>query len=258
MISFDKIVKKLLKKKWNILLMDDIFDILDPDKKSEQKSKLYKILYRLKSEKIILTLRNSIYLIPDEDDLKLNEIDLIEKYYFKLVKKYITSIAWSEYFISGKKALEFNMKDFSSPDSLVVITRNISKKVKLQNREIIFKTIKNKNANLYSKFSKYITRVSVFWVEFRISNIEMSLLETAIVSDNIEWVDISLLSKAIKKYSKVLKKDHFYEIWSSKYIMAFNRLKEIGKNIDKNFYELMLDVIKQNWGLFIWEWLRKI
>lgn len=258
MISFDKIVKKLLKKKWNILLMDDVFDILDPDKKSSEKNKLYKILYRLKSEKIILTLRNSIYLIPDEDDLKLNEIDLVEKYYFKLVKKYITSTTWSDYFISGKKALEFNIKDFSVPDSLIVVTRNISKKIKIQDKEIIFKKVQNKNANLYSKFSKYTNRINVFWTEFKISNMELSLLETSLVSDNIEWIDINLISKVLKKYAKVLKFEYFYEIWESKYIMAFNRLKEIWKNIDKKFYETMLDIIKINWWLFIWEWLRKI
>ena len=258
MISFDKIVKKLLKKRWNILLLEDIFDILDPDKQEKNKKALYKIIYRLKSEKMILTLRNSIYLIPDEDDLKLNEIDLVEKYYFKLVKKYITSEVWSEYFISWKKALEINLKDFSVPNNLVVITRNTEKKVKIQDKIITFKKVWNKNANLYSKFSKYINRVSIFWTEFKISNIELSLVETALVSDNIEWVEISLLSKAIKKYSRVFKTDTFYEIAKVKYIMSFNRLKEISKNIDKKTYELFLDVIKQNWWLFIWEWLRKI
>ena len=258
MISFDKIVKKLLKKRWNILLLEDIFDILDPDKQEKNKKALYKIMYRLKSEKVILTLRNSIYLIPDEDDLKLNEIDLVEKYYFKLVKKYITSEVWSEYFISWKKALEINLKDFSVPNNLVVITRNTEKKVKIQDKIITFKKVGNKNANLYSKFSKFINRVSIFWTEFKISNIELSLVETALVSDNIEWVEISLLSKAIKKYSRVFKTDTFYEIAKVKYIMSFNRLKEISKNIDKKTYELFLDVIKQNWWLFIWEWLRKI
>ncbi len=258
MISFDKIVKKLLKKRWNILLLEDIFDILDPDKMEKNKKALYKILYRLKSEKVIMTLRNSIYLIPDDEDLKLNEIDLVEKYYFKLVKKYITSEVWSEYFISGKKALEINLKDFSVPNNLVVITRNTEKKVKIQDKIITFKKIGNKNANLYSKFSKYINRVSIFWTEFKISNIELSLVETALVSDNIEWVEITLLSKAIKKYSRVFVPETFYEIAKVKYIMSFNRLKEISKNIDKKTYELFLDVIKQNGWLFIGEGLRKI
>jgi len=38
--------------------------------------------------------------------------------------------------------------------------------------------------------------------------------------------------------------------------MSFNRLKELSKNIDKDLYELFLDIIKQNGGLFIGEGLR--
>ncbi|MDD4151459.1 MAG: hypothetical protein PHR68_02485, partial [Candidatus Gracilibacteria bacterium] len=136
--------------------------------------------------------------------------------------------------------------------------RNISKKIKIQDKEIIFKKVQNKNANLYSKFSKYTNKINVFGTEFKISNMELSLLETSLVSDNIEGVDINLISKVIKKYAKVLKYEYFYEIGVLKYIMAFNRLKEIGKNIDKKFYETMLDIIKKNGGLFIGEGLRKI
>jgi hypothetical protein len=40
--------------------------------------------------------------------------------------------------------------------------------------------------------------------------------------------------------------------------MSFNRLKEISKNIDKNLYDVFLDIIKKNGWLFIWEGLRKI
>jgi hypothetical protein len=38
--------------------------------------------------------------------------------------------------------------------------------------------------------------------------------------------------------------------------MSFNRLKEISKTLDKDFSQLCLDIIKKNWGLFIWEGLR--
>jgi hypothetical protein len=33
--------------------------------------------------------------------------------------------------------------------------------------------------------------------------------------------------------------------------MAFNRLNEISKHIDKNLYGVFLDIIKKNGGLFI-------
>jgi hypothetical protein len=59
-------------------------------------------------------------------------------------------------------------------------------------------------------------------------------------------VDLELISKAIKKYSKFFNIDNFYYIGSLKYIIAFNRLKEISKNIDKKLYEVFLDIIKKN------------
>jgi hypothetical protein len=56
----------------------------------------------------------------------------------------------------------------------------------------------------------------------------------------------------------VMNKDIFYKIWKYKFIMSFNRLKEIAKHIDKPLYEIFLDIIKKNGWLFIWEWLRGI
>jgi hypothetical protein len=79
-----------------------------------------------------------------------------------------------------------------------------------------------------------------------------------LVIDNEEWIDLNLLTKTIKKYSKYLKKETFEELARFKFIMSFNRLKEISKNIDKNLYEVFLDIVKKNWGLFIGEGLRKI
>jgi hypothetical protein len=40
--------------------------------------------------------------------------------------------------------------------------------------------------------------------------------------------------------------------------MAFNRLKELSKSVDNDLYEIFLDIIKKNGGLFIGEGLRKI
>ena len=92
----------------------------------------------------------------------------------------------------------------------------------------------------------------------KVSSLELSLVESAVVSDSINWFDISLINKTLKKYWNVLNKDVFYEIWSYKYIMSFNRLKELSKHLNKELYEVFLDIIKKNGGLFIGEWLRWI
>jgi len=64
-------------------------------------------------------------------------------------------------------------------------------------------------------------------------------------------LDFSLLNKAIKKYSSELDHEVFREIGKYKFIMSFNRLKEIAKHINQDLYQCFLDIIKQNGGLFI-------
>jgi len=123
--------------------------------------------------------------------MELNEIDLIEKYYFSFVKKYITHFVGSEYFISGNKSLEIHLKDFSIPEKLIVVNRNLNKKIFIGNHQIIFKTITSqkdkKNYNLYAKLSQFVKTISIENnVAFKISNLELALVESAIISDSIE------------------------------------------------------------------------
>lgn len=260
MITFNKIVNKMLKKWWKVVFKNDIFEIVDPDLNKKNSSLVNKIIYRLKAEKIIISIRNWVYIVPDSDDYLLNEIDLIEKYYYKLLKKYISSIVWNNYYISWEKSLELQLKNFEVPEKIYVINRSINKKIMIWDYTIIFKTISwndnNKKINLYSRLSKFTTNISFDWIVLKTSCLELALLESSVIWDNINWLNISLLTKAIKKYSKVFDREIFEEIAKYKYIMSVNRLKELSKNIDKSLYSLFLDIIKRNGGLFIWEGLR--
>jgi hypothetical protein len=86
--------------------------------------------------------------------------------------------------------------------------------------------------------------------------LELALIESALVNDTELWIPLELLSKAIKKYGTIFDREVFYELWKYKFSMSFNRLKEIAKPMNKDLYEVFLDIIKRNWGLFIGEWLR--
>lgn len=260
MLAFNKIVNKLLNKWWKIIFKKDIFEIIDPEKKEKNQNKLDKTIYRLLAEEVIIKIKAWVYIIPSPDDKKLNKIDLIDKYYFKLLKKYITSLIWSDYYISWQKALELHLKNFSTPEKIYIVNRELNKKIKIWEYEIIFKTIswniENKRINLFSKLKKYRKVQNIENIDFKISNLELSLIESAIINDNNVWIDLNLLNKAIKKYKEIFDKEIFYEIWKYKFIMSFNRLKEISRNIDKELYLTFLDIIKRNWWLFIWEGLR--
>ena len=261
-MDFNKIVKKMFKKWWKVLFKNDIFEIIDPEKKEKYQNKLDKIIYRLKAQGVIINLKAGVYIVPSDDDINLNKVDLIEKYYIKLLKKYISSFVWTSYYISWNKALEIHNKNFSIPEKIFIVNRDLNKKIKFQNYEIIFKTISwkenNKKINLYSKFSNFTVKKTIEDINFKISNLELALIESWIVSDIINPIDVSLITKTIKKYWKVLNVEVFYDIWTYKYIMSFNRLKELSKHINQELYEVFLDIIKKNGWLFIWEWLRWI
>ena len=121
-------------------------------------------------------------------------------------------------------------------------------------KRYIFKN--KKKINLFTKFNEFSVIKKIEDIGFKISSLELALVESAIVSDSDDAIPIDLLSKALKKYKWVLNPEVFYEIWKYKYIMSFNRLKEISKTLDDQLYMIFLDVIKKNWWLFIWEWLR--
>ncbi|MDR3151010.1 MAG: hypothetical protein LBU14_05555 [Candidatus Peribacteria bacterium] len=82
---------------------------------------------------------------------------------------------------------------------------------------------------MYTKFSTYIEHKSIFNTEFKVSNLELSLVEACVLNDINENLDISLLTKTLKKYRSVLNNSIFYEIAKYKYIMSFNRLKTLTK-----------------------------
>lgn len=261
-MDFNKIVNKMLKKWWKVLFKEDIFEIIDPEKKAKYQNKVDKLIYRLKAESIIINLKAWVYIIPDIEDINMNKVDLIDKYYLKLLKKYITFHVWSSYYISWNKALEIHNKNFSVPEKVFIINRSLNKKIKFLNYEIIFKTISskkdNKKINLYSKFSNFVVRKNIEGIEFKVSCLELSLVESAVISDSNNPFDISLITKTIKKYKWVFDKEVFYSVWSYKYIMSFNRLKVLSKTIDMELYEVFLDIIKKNWWLFIGEGLRGV
>jgi len=262
MLVFNKIVHKLWTKWWKIIFKNDIFELIDPELKKENNSKIDKIIYKLKANNYIITLKAWVYIIPKQEDLKLNKLDLIEKYYFKLLKKYITYYLWNDYYISWIKSLEIHNKNYSVLDKIYIINRSLNKKIIFWNYQIIFKTISwkinNKKINLFNRLKLYTIKKNIEWYEFKISCLELALLESTLISDNDFWFDLWLINKTIKKYHKFFNKEIFYDIWKYKYIMSFNRLKELSKPIDLSLYNLFLDIIKKNWWLFIWEWLRWI
>ncbi|MCH8518402.1 hypothetical protein LAT59_01370 [Candidatus Gracilibacteria bacterium] len=262
MINFNNIVKKLGNKGGKVMFKSDIYDIIDPEKKPEYQSQVDKIIYRLKAEEYIITLKAGVYVIPSDEDRNLNSIDLLEKYFLKLLKKYIISEVGTYYYIGGTKALEFHMKDYSLPLRISIINAQVQKKIKIGHFEIHFKILygrkQGKKVKLFPQFEKYTQEKDILGIKFKLACLELALIESALIEDIHLGINIGLLSKTIKKYEKIFSYDIFYEIGKYKYNMAFNRLKELSKPLSSDVYQVCLEVIKKNGGCFVGEGLRNL
>ena len=135
MISFDKIVNKLLKRWLSVVSIDDISDIIYPKiivLDSAKQANLYKIIYRLKANNHITQLKNWLYIIWVKDTFQIDDL------YWKICHKIIHNETWSDYIISWMKSLEIIMKDYSLHNRLIVYTKDIgSLEVFVSNTEFL-------------------------------------------------------------------------------------------------------------------------
>lgn len=74
--------------------------MIDPEMKPQYKTIVDKYIYQIRAQGHIIVLKNGVYVVPESGDEILNEIDLLEKYYLQLLKKYIIAEVGSEYYIS--------------------------------------------------------------------------------------------------------------------------------------------------------------
>ncbi len=259
MITFNKIVNKLCKMEWKILNLIEIWRIFDPDFWIKNKFKvksIYKIIYRLKANNIIIPIKNSLYFINNKKTYR--DIDIIDKYYWSILKKIIWENAWQDYFIWWNKALELLLKDYSLQNKVIVYTKDVQKNISIsENHFVLFKTIKSwwktQNKNIFSKFLPYTKKINIDGIIFRISQEELSLLDSLIIRNNEEKIDNYLINRFIKKFSKFLSRESLWKLVSLKYITSINRLKLLSKELKENeLYNKCLDIVKvEGWNCFI-------
>ncbi len=258
MISFDKIVHKLWTKKSSIILIDDLVELVDPDNSRAEVGmrEVYKIVYRLKSEWHMLALRNGLFLLGPKVDAK-SEVELIESHYWEIARAYIKSEVGSEYVIGGAKALEFHIADMSTPASLIVYTRFLSKQVILsKNHRLIFKkreTWKRSSGSLFPKLLPHVLRKTISGIDFKMLNHEASLLDVLLLQNSGGVIDTYLILKFLKKYHHTLQRNILGNLVELRYISSINRLREIAKSQGYDrLYRDCVSIIRDEWaGCFL-------
>lgn len=259
MITFNKIVNKLCKMESKVLSIFDIWCFINPDfspTNNQKWKEIYKLIYRLKACNIIIPIKNSLYFVNNKKNYR--EIDLIDKYYWSILKKLISQYTYWDYYIWCNKALELHLKDYSLPNQVIVYTKDIQKTIKIaKNYTLLFKTIKSwkkhENKNIFNKLILYTKNIEIDGIKFRISNEELSVLDALLVRNNKSKLNNYLIEKFLKKYSRFLSREIMWKLVSLKYITSINRLKKTANKFDeKDLYDKCLDIIKvEGWGCFI-------
>lgn len=100
-MDMHKIVKKMSRRGTKIFDLDDLSDYADPgfSKGEAGKSATYKLAYRLKSQGLVVQIKNGLYLFLDST-IGIGDFDMIravEDSYWKIAKKLITKNCGTNY-----------------------------------------------------------------------------------------------------------------------------------------------------------------
>lgn len=202
---------------------------------------------------MIRSIRNGLYYVSDGE---LDDTEsIIDVHYWDIVRTIIASEVGAYYIIGGEKSLELLMMDFSIPYSLIVYTRDTSKKITISPRhEILFRTMitgeKTSRVNAFGILKKQSTSIDIKIDSKReiLSSLgyEAALLDTLTIHDRDEGIGESLALKFLKRYESKIERGNLGILVSIRYIRAVNRLRQIARDHGyTRLYDLCLDVIKK-------------
>lgn len=247
-IYFNRVVKKILKSKWTIIDSDKakqiILEIMDNNFSDK---KAYKLIYYLKNKWYIIPLKKDIYFITNPET-KSNQNELIEKYYWQILKKNCNYYLMNDRYIWWIKWLELNTSNFDIPEDIDIYNPyKQSKEVVLIWKYINFKKYTIKNEDLFKKFKKFTIKIKIWKISFLVANTELSILES-LYNPNILSGNYSqeLVKKILRKNKKSLNLDTIIDIirlW--KHHSSINRLYKISKNVDDIIPQEIAKIIKR-------------
>jgi len=247
------VVKKIWKRRGKIVDGEKIKHILEhilAEDYSDQK--MYKMIYYLKNRWYLYSLKKNIYLVKNPET-QYGDQQLLDMFYWNVVKKHCKQYLHSDRYIGGVKALELNISSFDAPDELLVVNRyKQSTEVVMFDKKIVYKKYYVENKKLFVLFAKYTSNVYIKNNVFPVANMELALLESLYNTPLLmQWYVQELVKKILRKYKKNLDTKVWEKILlNNKHNSSINRLYKIASSIDPELSDKIKAIIKR-YGYFV-------
>lgn len=245
------IVKKILKNKWKIINIEQLKKIFQD---LEAEKSFYKKIFHLKNKWYLVSIKKDLFYVK-EPHIEIDEEEIIDQFYRKILHKYVKENFLNKYFIWGVKALEIWNNNFSTPDKITIVnpykraTETLLKWKKIFNTTYTIKWFDLDKSFRY--FKKQTEKLDINWKKFIVANYELSLLESLYSPNFLEQKYIEeLIKKNIRKNHKRINPEifeYFLKVW--KYGSACKRLYEISLQIRPEFAEKLKKILLK------WYWL---
>lgn len=245
---FNIVVKKILKERWKIIWPEKIKKIVrNILAENYSDSKNYKVVYYLKARWYLLSLKKDLYFIKEKTD-KITDLDLIEKYYWNILKKHCDFYLGKSRYVWWLKALELNISNFDIPETVDIINPiKQSKEVVLKWKEVVFKKYSIKNWDFFKKLKNFLQKIKIWNVSFLVSNLELSILESLYNPDILSEKYINeIIKKIIRKNKKILNLENIVDIIIvGKHHSSINRFYQLARMVDPDLTEKLWEIIKK-------------
>lgn len=238
-MDFDKIVQKMRKKWQKLWSLADIEEYREGKGSDVKKSSVYKLIHRLVSIGVLISIRKGMYLWNRGE--KLNP----EDFYWSLLKKIIAENYLGQGIIIGAKALAFGLRDYSLPETiLIAVSKDGGRLAILGEYMMVAQDIRTEKKSLYPLIKKHATRIDIEDIGMMVTAPEHALLEALTTRTGIDMTDTTLIERWLKKNGTTLREEVFAEFIPYRYISATNRLKYLATDLGMtSLYEMMVRLI---------------
>ncbi|MBP9780050.1 hypothetical protein KBD33_05520 [Candidatus Gracilibacteria bacterium] len=203
----------------------------------------------LLGRKLIENIARGLYRILDNQ----SGDSIQDQDYWTIIEKLIGVHSPSGGIVGGEKALEIHLQNYSTPDILIIYTRDTQLRVSLKNgREIHFRTLISGEKTGGKNLFRLLSDESIVFKEnkkIQILSVESALLDALSLRRHDAGIEESNILKFLKLYHMRLSREKLGILVRYRYIRALNRLRSLSRdNGYTELYQKTLDIIRDEGG----------